>query len=200
MKEAYLHYIWKTKSFQSFDLKTVEGEAIQIINYGLFNSNQSGPDFLFAKIQIGMLVHYGHVEIHVNALEWFAHRHHNDPAFDNVILHVVLNDNSDGRIGIPTLELKNRLNYTTYMQWVKMSASNTTYPCSYAQEYIPEVIQQSTLFNAFINRLERKQQEYQQKYGAITGEQLLAVLCSKSLGNLTNGEAFANEIFRSGDR
>ena len=106
MKEAYLHYIWKTKSFQSFDLKTVEGEAIQIINYGLFNSNQSGPDFLFAKIQIGMLVHYGHVEIHVNALEWFAHRHHNDPAFDNVILHVVLNDNSDGRIGIPTLELK----------------------------------------------------------------------------------------------
>ena len=69
----------------------------------------AGPDFSQAKIYLDQLYWGGTVELHMNASDWFRHGHQNDSAYDNVILHVVWNFDSDvcypNGTPIPTLEL-----------------------------------------------------------------------------------------------
>ncbi len=85
--EQLLHYIWKHKMFPLRPLQTTAGEAVEVIDPGLHNTN-AGPDFFNAKIKIGGTMWVGNVEIHDHASDWFAHGHDRDPRYDNVILHV----------------------------------------------------------------------------------------------------------------
>lgn len=85
--EAFFHYLWKYRLLSN-DLKTINREQINIIHPGVHNTD-SGPDFLFAKIKIGNTIWAGNVEIHVRASDWYKHQHEKDEAYDNLILHVV---------------------------------------------------------------------------------------------------------------
>ena len=91
MKEDFLYYLWRTKRFDFKELKTTSGDDITIQNAGELNSD-SGPDFLNARIKIGDTLWAGNVEMHLKSSDWIAHKHHQDPAYDNVILHVVLEE------------------------------------------------------------------------------------------------------------
>lgn len=71
------------------------GERVQVIDPGTLNRN-SGPDFFNAKIKVGSNVWAGNIEIHMRASDWHRHCHDGNPAYDNVILHVV--SVSDARI------------------------------------------------------------------------------------------------------
>ncbi len=88
MKEEFLHFIWEHRLFDKTDLKTVDGEKLEIISTGQPNSN-SGPDFFNARIRIGETTWAGNIEIHQKSSHWYQHRHETDAAYDNVILHVV---------------------------------------------------------------------------------------------------------------
>lgn len=197
MKEAYLHYIWKTKSFYQSDLVTTKGQQVEILDYGRHNQNEGGPDFLFAKLLIDDVLLYGHIEIHVEGKDWFLHQHQFDSAYNNVILHVVLKGGINGPTHIPTLELESRLNYTTYHQWQNMNHDYSSYPCQYYIDEIPEFIRESILFNAFLQRMERKLKSFEQDFGPIDDLQLLKILCAKTLGSSVNGETFAQLVQRS---
>lgn len=197
MKEAYLHYIWKTKSFDHNNLSTLSGQSITIFDYGMHNQNEGGPDFLFAKLLIDDILFYGHIEIHVNGKEWFAHQHQTDPAYNNVVLHVVLKGGENGPAHLPTLELASRLNYTSYEQWGKMNKDHSSYPCHYYMDQVPEFIGESVLFNAFLQRIDRKLKSYEVDYGNVDELQLLKILCAKTLGASVNGEAFVQIVQRN---
>ena len=113
MKEDLLQYIWQFQYFNNSELFTSSGEAIQIINTGTHNTNQ-GADFTNAKIKIGKTIWAGNVELHINSSDWDMHHHSGDPNFNNVILHVVWNNNAIikdrfGTIILHTLELKSRV-------------------------------------------------------------------------------------------
>lgn len=93
ISEKALHYIWEHKLYQSITFvsdcergTTVCGEVLVT---GKPNTD-AGPDFLGAKIIVEKLIFAGNVEIHRKASEWLQHNHHTDPAYDNTILHVVL--------------------------------------------------------------------------------------------------------------
>lgn len=88
MPEKFLHYIWLNRLYYPIDLKTIDGETVEIINPGQSNSD-AGPDFFNAQIKIGDVLWAGNVEIHTTSDEWYNHRHEQDSAYDNVILHVV---------------------------------------------------------------------------------------------------------------
>ncbi|NLN29673.1 MAG: DUF2851 family protein [Bacteroidales bacterium] len=88
MKEEFLHYLWKYSLYDPHSVRDEEGKVIQIIHPGEYNRD-SGPDFFNARIRTGGTVWAGNVEIHTCASHFDAHGHNLDPAFDNVILHIV---------------------------------------------------------------------------------------------------------------
>lgn len=82
MQENFLHYIWKHKAFDASDLKSVNGEKINIIKLGQHNHN-AGPDFFNSQLRIAEQLWAGNVELHI---KHFTHitasmvvkQHHND--------------------------------------------------------------------------------------------------------------------------
>ena len=85
--EAVYQYIWKHglcgKRFRGAD-----GEDITVLAPGHLNED-AGPDFFNARIKRDGTEWCGNIEIHVKASDWYRHGHQNDPAYDNIILHVV---------------------------------------------------------------------------------------------------------------
>ena len=67
---------------------TVQEIRFSVIHPGEYNRD-SGPDFFNARISIAGTVWAGNVEIHTRSSHFDTHGHQNDPAFNNVILHVV---------------------------------------------------------------------------------------------------------------
>lgn len=106
--EALLHYVWRHKIYPLEPLQTTKQQRIEVIDAGLPNRH-AGPDFFNAKLKINDVLWVGNVEIHTHASEWYTHGHDHDPLYDNVILHVVEEEDtevfrSNGEL-LPTLIL-----------------------------------------------------------------------------------------------
>ena len=88
MKEEFLHYLWKYGLYDADSLFDDEGHRIIVLHPGEYNRD-SGPDFFNARISIDGTEWAGNVEIHSSSSHFDLHGHQTDPAFNNVILHVV---------------------------------------------------------------------------------------------------------------
>lgn len=86
--EKLLHYVWQHRLFPLGELRSTDGQTIEVIDTGLHNFG-AGPDFFNAKIRIGGQLWIGNVEIHLRSSDWYRHHHDTDAAYNNVILHVV---------------------------------------------------------------------------------------------------------------
>jgi hypothetical protein len=90
--EKLLQKIWLRGDFDPTRLATTDGRRLQITYPGKWNL-LGGPDFIGARLRFGeppgAEVH-GDVEVHLHAPDWDTHAHARDPAYDRVILHVVL--------------------------------------------------------------------------------------------------------------
>lgn len=86
--EKLLHYTWKHKFLPLGTLTTTDGKKLEIVNPGLSNMD-AGPDFFNAQVKMDGVMWAGNVELHLRASDWYKHGHQDDPAYDNVILHVV---------------------------------------------------------------------------------------------------------------
>ncbi len=107
MDERLLHFIWQHSFFNFSQLKSEEGEHLEIIHPGFYNNNQ-GPDFLEAKIKVDDTLLVGSVEIHVKSSDWNTHKHSADNRYNNVILHVVWENDVHIQRNFSTLCLHNR--------------------------------------------------------------------------------------------
>ena len=110
MKEEFLQFIWEHHLFTSDQLQTVDGRPLQILSTGRPNFD-SGPDFFNARIKIGETTWAGNIEIHQKSSHWMLHKHDEDEAYSNVILHVVEHFDKPVIVNqqeLPTLELKYR--------------------------------------------------------------------------------------------
>lgn len=88
MKEEFLHYLWKYGLYNKESLTDPDGNKILVIHPGLYNRD-SGPDFFNSRISIGGTLWAGNVEIHILSSHFDVHGHEKDPAYNNVILHIV---------------------------------------------------------------------------------------------------------------
>jgi len=159
MKEDLLHFVWRTKRFDLFALKTTEGEPIQIQSFGEHNTH-SGPDFFNAKIKIGDTLWAGNVEMHLNSSDWNKHHHSNDRAYDNVILHVVLEEDEPifRKSGerIPALELKKRISEKLSKTYLKLLHNEYWIPCQHHFFEVSEMKRNIWLDRLLVERLESK--------------------------------------------
>ncbi len=106
--EKLLHYVWKHKMFPLDGFCTLDGQPVEVIDPGLHNSD-AGPDFFNAKVKIGGQLWVGNVELHLKSSQWYLHGHDKDSAYNNVVLHVVCEADTDvqnaaGEV-IPQIEL-----------------------------------------------------------------------------------------------
>ena len=88
MTEEFLQFVWEQRLFDATGLYTISGEKVTVLETGVCNGD-AGPDFFNARIRLGKTLWAGNIEIHRNSSDWYRHGHHNDSAYDNIILHVV---------------------------------------------------------------------------------------------------------------
>ena len=161
MTEEFLYYYWKSRLFKTLDLFSKKNSEIRIIHPGYRNEN-SGPDFFNARIQINDTVWAGNVEIHLNSSDWYKHGHDKDEAYNNVILHVVFNHDSEVYIGdrcLPTLELKEIIETRMEHLYEKMMQSESWVPCENQLKVVPNIILRSVESRRITERLNRKSEE-----------------------------------------
>lgn len=107
--EKLLQILWNEKRL-SDEISSEEGKSIRIISPGTWNVS-AGPDFRNAAVLIDGTLMKGDVEIHRRSSDWHAHGHDNDSMYNNVLLHVVWEDNTpDDRHGLCTLVFPKCLN------------------------------------------------------------------------------------------
>lgn len=195
LKESFFHYVWQFQYFDTTDLRTDEGEAVQVFATGLGNTH-SGPDFRDARVQIGDMVWVGCVEIHIYGSGWADHRHEQDPAYENVILHVVWENDRPARRAdgsrIPTIVLRDRIQEDLLFRYRRFMNSPEHVPCSSSLERVPTVVRLSMLDRAFAGRLEAKAQGVasMQHRNTDNWEETCYQLLARSFGFKINSEPF----------
>ncbi len=195
MQEDFLHYIWKHKAFNTSQLKTIKGDFVFINQLGQHNHN-AGPDFFNAQLTIAEQLWAGNVEIHIKSSDWYVHHHEVDKAYDNVILHVVWEhdteifrkDNSE----IPTLELKHYVDKSLIDNYQKLMLSKSWINCEANFAEVDDFLFNNWLERLYIERLERKSEDILQLLKASNNnwEAVLFKMLTKNFGLKVNGESF----------
>ena len=196
MQEDFLHYIWKHKKIGVNNLKTVNGAPVVINSVGQHNYN-SGPDFFNAQLKIGNQLWAGNVEIHIKSSDWFLHNHEQDKAYDNVILHVVWEDDTEvfrkDNSVIPTLELKNIVDDGLLHNFERLFAKqNKWINCENDFAIIDSFILDNWLERLYFERLERKSKNIETLLEASKNdwEAVLFKMLTRNFGLKVNGESF----------
>jgi len=193
MTEEFLHFVWGNRLCYQSGQRSVDGQDIEVIHPGIPNFD-AGPDFFNAKIKIGDTLWAGNVEIHVREKEWYSHNHHTDPAYDNVILHVV-QEKSKGTVNsrgnnIPVLEI----NYSDHLlyNYNHLLSKSSFVAC---EEYLPEISSfefEQWLERVLIEKIETKSRDIERYLTFANGDwnEVLYILLARSFGFGVNGEAF----------
>jgi Protein of unknown function (DUF2851) len=107
--ERLLQMIWQHQRLLREQLKTLDGKPVRILHPG-FRSVEGGPDFRSALVQIGdEPPQSGDIEVDLRPSGWHAHGHDRNPAFQNVILHVVWESERSIPGAPPTLVVRQAL-------------------------------------------------------------------------------------------
>ena len=211
MTERLLQFIWQFQYFNKSDLVTASGEQVQIINPGLFNTNQ-GPDFLNARLVIGAATWAGTVELHLKTSDWNKHGHQEDKNYANVILHVVWeNDGSwnsvpvienldsvppekghRGPLSVPVVELKDRVAKILLQRYEELMLSTSFIPCEKNIAGIRDITWKSWKERLLAERLLRKAElaETFLQQNNYHWEETFWWLLARNFGMKVNAEAF----------
>ena len=154
--EEIFQLLWSHRML-GLPLTLVSGERVRVIDPGVLNRD-SGPDFFNAKVRIGESVWAGNVEIHLRASDWHRHGHDNDPAYDNVILHVVsVSDTEITRpdgMKIPQMAVSLPQNFYSTFGYLTSSAPEIR--CCSRLDGVPQIVRADWLESLAVERLQQK--------------------------------------------
>ena len=196
MKEVFLHYLWRYQKFNFSNLVTTSGDSLTVVSVGQTNSG-AGPDFSLAQIQIGNVRFAGSVEIHLRSSQWYHHRHHQDSAYDNVILHVVWEKDTPLQLSsgksLPTLELRHYVTPELVAVYRKHFSEKTeTLPCANVVRSFPNSLWKHWRERLYIERLEMRLGSLEKRLAVLQHdwEALLFERMARGFGLNRNGAAF----------
>ncbi len=157
MKEKILHFIWKYKLYNKTELLCSDSNHVEVISPGVQNFD-AGPDFFNAQIKIGNTLWAGNVEMHLKSSDWYRHNHNKDKAYNNVVLHVVIDNdkvtNNENGDKIPTVELK--LNPKIAKKYYELLESESKLSCNADIGSIEEFRLKIWFDNVLFERLKQK--------------------------------------------
>ncbi|NOT51458.1 MAG: DUF2851 family protein [Chitinophagaceae bacterium] len=201
MTERLLHFIWQFQYFNKSELETMTGETIQVISPGQYNTNQ-GPDFSDAKIKIDKTIWAGTVELHLKTSDWKKHNHQADKNYNNVILHVVWeNDGNRNSVPIiateqssviPVLELKDRISKILLQRYEELMNSSSFIPCERSIRTVKDISWKSWKDRLLAERLLRKAKNVETylQQNNFHWEETFWWLLARNFGIKVNADAF----------
>jgi hypothetical protein len=137
MNEKLLQFIWQFQYYNRQQLQTSQGEKLLIEKPGTLNHHQ-GPDFSEAVIRIGETKWVGNIELHLCSSDWYKHRHGSDKNYNNIILHVVWEEDEpvfdNAGNWFPTLILQHLIPKLLLERYVQMMQTMVVIPC---QTFLP---------------------------------------------------------------
>ena len=156
MHEDYLQQIWSQSRIPSPQLTLTNGTRLIVKNPGKHNVSQSGPDFKEACVEFDNLEFHGAVEIHVNGSDWYKHKHHEDEAYNNVVLHVVYNNDIQiiqNGFSLPTLELKDFIDLDHFRKSFNIDLTKSELPCKNSLDSVDPIFWSSMKTKSLIQKL-----------------------------------------------
>lgn len=201
--EEFLHFIWKFRLYQAARITSTIGQSIEVLQPGWHNTD-AGPDFSKAKILLQGMLWVGQVEIHVKASEWVQHNHHLDDAYENVILHVVYEDDQpvyrkDGTL-VPTLVLAGLFDQHLFSEYDQLIRSFNNFPCEKQIGLLDPLYINSFLSRTLVERFEQKSKEVNRLLSRNRNDwdETFYVLLAKNFGFKVNALPFEMLAFSLG--
>lgn len=197
MREDLLHFVWMYRKYPINKLETNSGESIIVESTGVHN-HLSGPDFFNAKVELNGQLWAGNIEIHVKSSDWYAHNHQEDSKYDNVVLHVVWDDDvsvfrKDGT-QIPTLSLKQYISLELLETYQSLFDLRNYKFINCEKEFIDvdDFLRNNWLDRLFVERLEEKSVFINQLLESTNHdwEQVLFLMLLKTFGSKINKDVF----------
>lgn len=163
-REDLLQFIWERRLFDPHGLCTTDGRRIEVVHPG-YVQDHGGPDLRDARVRIDGIEWAGTVEVHVRSGEWTVHGHHRDPAYDNVVLHVVFRCDgpvrcSNGRLP-PTVVIGDRIRTQDLQRYQDLFHNGADVPCSHLIGRMDPHRLGLWLETILVQRLERRDAEVQ---------------------------------------
>ena len=191
MTERLLQYIWQFQHFNSSGLQTTDEQSLQIIHPGIYNTNQ-GPDFLNAKIKIDHTIWAGSIELHIHTSDWQQHDHSNDKNYNNVILHVVWNNDHELQLPFPALELQNRVSKLLLKKYDELMHATQFIPCEGQIRQVNAITITSWKERLLVERLQNKAQYVEKllQQSKQHWEEIFWWILARHFGTKINSDAF----------
>lgn len=196
MKEKFLHYVWQHKLLVPKLLNTRSSERVVLVEQGIYNEN-SGPDFLNAKIKIADQIWVGNIEIHLKSSDWYAHNHEKDIRYEAVILHVVWEDDvtvfMKNNQPLPTLELHDKVFENVMINYKKFWTEKLKWiSCETQISSTNPFVLNAWLERLYLSRLEEKSIQIKELLSKSSNdfEAVLFQMLCKSFGLKVNGTVF----------
>lgn len=195
ISEELLSYLWQHKKFDTAHLYTEEGQPVEIIDAGQRNF-ADGPDFMQVRLRIDGRLWAGSAEIDVLQQNWEVHRHHLNPDYNNVILHVIYQDDKnispmyrkDGTL-VPALNLRKYVSKKLTDTYRQMQEKYTFIPCErlFLPEHIPVGFTSTLLIERLIDKSTHFYTLYQQ---CLDWQEIFWIAFVQGLGYAHNSQAF----------
>ncbi|GHT53004.1 hypothetical protein AGMMS49982_14790 [Bacteroidia bacterium] len=192
--ETFLHHVWKHRLYAADNFKTAEGQTLEVINPGIYNTD-AGPDFFNAKIRLDGQVWAGNIEIHNRSSDWYRHCHDTDKAYNSTVLHIVevidhqaIKDSTGRLIPQWVMPIPECI-YTRYSEFVKM---DNRQPCLDKIKNIPEIFLSDWQTALLLERLNRKTQDIMELLKTYKGDwnTVFYITLARNFGFGINNDAF----------
>lgn len=195
LSEKLLQHIWRYRLYDVRDLCTTQGEPVSVIHPGILNTH-AGPDFLQARVQIGNTLLAGHVEIHLKTSDWERHGHAVSPAYGNLILHVVFENDAVASTAlpphVPTLELQQYIPKLLLERYEQLMQAMHFVPCSPRLSLVDELTWLGWKDRMLVERMQERTALFRQWLQESNGnwQEIFYRAMARSFGLPVNADAF----------
>lgn len=164
---------------------------MEILSPGQLNQHQ-GPDFSDARVRIKEATWAGNVEIHVLSSDWKRHGHDDDRNYENVILHVVWEEDGRTSQSIPVIELRGRVPRVFIDRYEQAMHSASFIPCAGSVSMVDDLTWRGWKDRLLATRLTRKSEQTMALLKEVDyhWEEACWIMLAGNFGIRVNKEAF----------